>query len=62
MKFDLQDVLLLVGIGSLVGGVGAWSIPASAVVFGFICLALVFQIERAKKVKEGERINGSTHK
>lgn len=62
MKFDVQDVLLIVGVLSLIVGVGAWSIPASAIVFGIICLLLVVQIERSKKVKEGERNNGSTHK
>jgi hypothetical protein len=49
MKFDRQDVLLVVGVVSLIGGIGAWSRPAAAVVFGLICLGFVHLIEIAKK-------------
>lgn len=59
MKLDLQDLLLIAGVGSLVGGIGAWSKPAGFVVFGLICLATVFLMQRAKPVEKGVK-NGST--
>jgi hypothetical protein len=56
MKFDLQDMLLLLGVGCVVGGIGAWSKPAAAIVFGCFCLLGVLLIERgarARKAKSG---------
>ena len=52
-KIDLQDVLLVLGVASLVGGIAAWSKPAACITFGILCLALVFQIERAKRIRKG---------
>jgi uncharacterized membrane protein HdeD (DUF308 family) len=48
--FDRQDLLLVVGIVSLVGGIAAWSRPAAAVVFGLLCLGCVLLIERARNI------------
>ncbi len=45
-KIDLQDVLLLAGVASIVGGVGMWSHPAAAVVFGLFFLVGVRTIAR----------------
>lgn len=51
MKIDLQDVLLIAGVVSIVGGVGTWSRPAAAVVFGLFCLAFVTTIGRSRREK-----------
>ena len=55
-RIDLQDVLLLAGIVSIVGGVAVWSRPAASVLFGLLCLFAVWQIERGKRVGKG--LNG----
>lgn len=47
--FDLQDLLLVLGVVALVGGIAAWSVPASAIVFGLLCFAAVLLMERAKQ-------------
>jgi hypothetical protein len=51
-KIDLQDVLLVLGVTSVVGGVYAWSHPAAAVIFGFFCLAGVRGAGRASAPRE----------
>lgn len=48
MKFDLQDALLLLGIGCIVGGVSCWSRPAASILFGVFCLASVVMIGRRR--------------
>jgi uncharacterized membrane protein HdeD (DUF308 family) len=48
MKIDRQDVLLLVGVLSLLSGIACWSRPLALVVFGLMCLGCVLLIERAK--------------
>lgn len=52
MKIDRQDVLLVVGVLSLLAGIGAWSKPAALIVLGLMCLASVLMIERSKSKKE----------
>lgn len=37
-RFDFQDALLLLGIGSIVIGVSCISRPVAAIVFGVFCL------------------------
>jgi uncharacterized membrane protein HdeD (DUF308 family) len=48
MKIDRQDVLLVIGVLSLLAGIGCWSKPAALVVLGLMCLGFVAMIERAK--------------
>lgn len=48
MKFDLQDGLLLAGVGSLEAGVASFSWKVALILFGMICLFSVMLIERAK--------------
>jgi hypothetical protein len=38
--FDARDVLGLLGVGSLLYGVGQWSAPAAWVLGGLMCLGL----------------------
>lgn len=52
MKFDRQDVLLVVGLVSLIGGIACWSRPLALVVFGVLCLVSVFLIERTQGAKK----------
>lgn len=52
-KIDHQDILLILGVASIVGGIAAWSRPAAAIVFGLMCLFAVSQIERVRRVKKG---------
>lgn len=47
-RIDLQDVLLVAGVASIVAGVNAWSHPAAAIVFGLFCLVAVRAIGRSK--------------
>jgi hypothetical protein len=53
MKMDLQDALLVLGIALLLGGIGAWSLPAACIVGGLMCLLGVFliQIGQAQRPK-----------
>lgn len=44
-QIDRQDVLLVIGVVSLIGGVAAWSRPAAAVLLGLLCLGAVWLIE-----------------
>ena len=39
-RFDARDAVGCAGVGSLVYGVGLWSVPAAWVVFGGLALAL----------------------
>lgn len=53
---DLQDVLLVLGVVSVVGGVAMWSRPVALILFGLLCLADVLLIQahdlrRAGKVQ-----------
>jgi len=50
MKIDRQDLLLITGVISIVGGVAVWSKPAAAIVFGIFCLGFVLLIERARAI------------
>lgn len=50
MKIDLQDVLLIAGIALIALGIGLWSVPASLVVLGLICLGLVVLMQRAGRI------------
>jgi membrane protein implicated in regulation of membrane protease activity len=52
MKIDRQDVLLVIGVAALVGGVAMWSRAAALVLFGLMCLAAVLLIERSSAVHE----------
>jgi len=51
MSVDFQDVLLFLGIASIVGGVFAFSRPAAAIVFGLFCLAAVRNLARLAALK-----------
>jgi len=55
MKVDRQDVLLVLGVVSLIGGLGCWSRPLAMVVFGMFCLFSVFLIERAEGAKKEKK-------
>lgn len=48
-RFDLQDALLVLGIGLIVGGIAAWSRPAAAIILGLFCLAAVYAIAHTRK-------------
>jgi hypothetical protein len=52
MKIDRQDVLLVVGVLSLLVGIGWWSKPAALIALGLMCLVSVALIERGKSQKE----------
>lgn len=52
MKLDLQDALLLLGISCIVGGVGCWSRPAAAIVFGVFCMMAVVLIGRRRSAEK----------
>lgn len=47
-RFDFQDGLLVVGVASLEAGLWHWSWALAAIVFGIICVCLVFLIAAAK--------------
>lgn len=51
-KFDLEDALLVLGVGSIVGGVAAWSRPAAAIVFGLFCLLFLVLIGRGAAARK----------
>jgi hypothetical protein len=48
-SIDLQDVLLILGVGLIVGGIAAWSRPAASIVLGLFCLLFVFTIARSRR-------------
>jgi hypothetical protein len=50
-NLDLQDALLLMGVGSLCGGIAAVYWPAALMMFGLICLTAVYLIERSRNAK-----------
>jgi ABC-type transport system involved in cytochrome c biogenesis permease subunit len=52
MKLELDDLLTVLGVASIVGGVAAWSRPAAAVVFGVFCLFFVLLIQRTRKASK----------
>jgi hypothetical protein len=52
MKFDLQDLLLVLGISCIVGGIAVWSRPAAAIVLGCFFLFAVLQIERGGRARK----------
>jgi hypothetical protein len=56
-RIDLQDVLLLLGILFIVGGIFQWSRAAASVVLGLIFLAFVYSIQtsRPPDKPEGKR-------
>jgi energy-converting hydrogenase Eha subunit C len=56
-KFDLQDVLLLVGVICLLAGIAYYSIAAASIALGIICLFFCLLISRAKAeaAKWGDR-------
>ena len=51
---DLQDGLLLAGVGCLVTGVAMVYVPAALILFGAICLGAVCAIERTKRTPAPE--------
>jgi hypothetical protein len=54
MKFDRQDALCVVGVLSLLGGIGMWSVAAALIVAGLLSLASVWMIELSKRKSEGK--------
>jgi hypothetical protein len=54
MKFDFQDVLLVIGVACITGGVYQWNHPAALVVFGFFCLGGVAGRARAPRERKPE--------
>ena len=50
---DLVDLLLIVGLVSLIGGIAALNRPAAAIVFGGICLWLWDRKVRGRRKWDG---------
>ena len=48
-QIDRQDVLLIVGCFSFLGGIAALSRSAAAIVGGLLCFLAVWMIERSGK-------------
>lgn len=53
-EFDLQDLLLILGVASIVWGAWQWSRPVAFVVFGFFCLVGVAGRARAPRGRRPE--------
>jgi len=47
-KFDLQDLLSLVGAVAIVDGLWMWNHAAAVVVFGVLCLTVARRAERER--------------
>jgi hypothetical protein len=61
-QIDRQDLLLVVGLVSLLGGIAVFSRPVAAIVFGFFCFFAVWTIERVKSLDKGKVADGSDRK
>lgn len=60
--FDRQDALLIVGVVSLLAGIGMRSIPAALIALGIICLAAVWLIQVEQHRQESKGADGSAGK
>ncbi len=62
MKVDLQDALLLVGLGTLTCGVWVIYWPGALIFIGLVCLFGVFLIERSKQKAFSESMEELEHR